>query len=331
MKRLTGERAVVIGGSMAGLLAARVLSDHFSKVVILERDSLDGGIIPRQGTPHAGHTHGLLAGGLGELARHFPGIEQELLARGAVGGDIVADTNWFIEGGSHTSVTSGLVGSLQSRPHLEQAVRSRVAAIANIRTRDKISVDRLLLDSSGATVRGVQLTDRRARAGENLTADLVLDASGRGSRTPAWLAELGFPIPDEERIEIDLVYATQRFARQPGDLGGKVAVIVTQLPPNSRLGVALAIENNEWSLTLGGMGSDVPPADAAGFREFARGLPTPIIAEFLAGAVPDERCAALLLPGQHSPPLRAIDAGFLRGCWCWAMPCAASIRSMGKG
>jgi flavin-dependent dehydrogenase len=286
MTSLQGERAVVIGGSIAGLQAARVLSAHFREVVILERDALLRGAAPRQGTPHARHTHGLLAGGLGELIWQFPGIDRELLARGAVSGDLVGDSTWFVEGAAHVEVASGLVGSMQSRPLLEQVVRDRVAAIPNVVTRDRVSVDRLLVDSTGHEVRGVQLTDRRTHTGENLTADLVVDAAGRASRTPSWLMELGFPAPAEDRIEIDLGYATQRFERRAGDFGGKVAVIVTQLPPNRRMGVAVAVENGEWSLTLGGMGSDVPPADEAGFREFARGLPSPRLAEFLASARP---------------------------------------------
>jgi 2-polyprenyl-6-methoxyphenol hydroxylase-like FAD-dependent oxidoreductase len=285
MRRQLGGRAIVIGGSIAGLLAARALSDHFAEIVILERDPLGSDSRGRKGTPHAGHTHGLLAGGLQQLERLLPGTREELLSGGAESGDLLGDTYWFVHGGAHIDFTSGLAGSLQSRAFLEQLVRERVLRLPTVTLRDQVSVERPTTDRTGRIV-GVQLTDRRSGRGEVLSADLVIDASGRGSRLPTWLAEMGYPAPQEERIGIDLGYATQIFRRRPDDFAGKLAVIITQVPPNRRMAVALAVEGQRWSLTLGGMGDDQPLIEPTAFRDFAEGLPSPLISQFLATAEP---------------------------------------------
>jgi 2-polyprenyl-6-methoxyphenol hydroxylase-like FAD-dependent oxidoreductase len=115
--------AVVIGGSMAGLLAARVAANHYDRVIIIERDTLSASREIRRGVPQARHTHGLLAGGREALERLFPGISEELVAAGALTGDIVRESRWFLEGGGYCRPASGLTGLLMSRPFLESAVR----------------------------------------------------------------------------------------------------------------------------------------------------------------------------------------------------------------
>src|SRR3954471_18581235 len=132
--------AVVIGGSMAGLLAARVLADRYENVALLERDALASVGENRRGVPQGRHTHGLLAGGRQALEELFPRISQELVAAGAVSGDIIRDCRWFLEGGCHTRFPSGLDGLLMSRPFLESAVRERVRRVPNVQFRDKSEV-----------------------------------------------------------------------------------------------------------------------------------------------------------------------------------------------
>ena len=280
------EHAVVIGGSMAGLLAARALAQHFRRVTILERDPLGERVEPRKGVPQGHHTHGLLASGLQVLETFFPGIRDELVARGSLIGDVVRDSLWHVQGDFHLQPESGLIGTTQSRPLLEATVRQRVLALPNVSLRDQISVERLLTDADHGCVQGVQLSDRRADCGESLPADLVVDTSGRGSRMPQWLADMGYGLPREERLEVKLAYATRLFRRRPGDFSDFMALVVMQRAPNKRSGVALAIEDNRWSLTLGGMFDDTPPADEAGYVEFSRGLDSPIIHQFLRTAMP---------------------------------------------
>ena len=271
---------------MAGLLAARALADHFQYVTVLERDPLPEGAEPRKGVPQSHHTHGLLASGLQVLERFFPGIREQLVARGSLVGDIVHDSLWHVQGGFHVRPETGLIGTTQSRPLLESVVRHRVNSLPNVTIRDQISVERLVPDPFKTRIMGVQLTDRKDNCSETLAADLVVDCTGRGSRTPQWLEDFGYQSPHEERVEVRIAYATQIFRRQPGDFSDAMAVVLTQLPPNKRFGVALAIEDDRWSVTIGGMFDDVPPTDATGFREFAAGLPSPLIHQFLQTAEP---------------------------------------------
>jgi 2-polyprenyl-6-methoxyphenol hydroxylase-like FAD-dependent oxidoreductase len=275
---------------MAGMLAARALSEHFERVTLLERDPLPSPAeqaepTARKGVPQGKHTHGLLAGGLAALERFFPRITQDLIDRGSLVGDIVADSLWHVQGGFHARPKSGLIGTTQSRPLLESVVRERLSYLPGITIRDRVNVDGLI-SHDGCTVMGVELIDRRDYAVESLHADLVVDATGRGSRMPEWLAHHGFATPQEERVEVKLTYATQQFRRRPGDLDDVMAVVLTQLPPSQRFGVALAIEGDRWSVTLGGMFADMPPNTKAGFVEFARGLPTPELFNFLRTAEP---------------------------------------------
>jgi len=278
--------AVVMGASIGGLLAARALCDHFAHVTVLERDPLPEGPQPRKGVPQGRQTHGLLASGLAALERFFPGIRDELVERGSKIGDVVGDALWHVEGGFHVRPATGLVGVTQSRPLLESVVRRRLAALPNVTLRDRTCVERLVPDASCRRIVGVQLTDRGTGAGQTLAADLVVDASGRGSRTPQWLEQLGYAPPLEERVEVQLGYATRVYRRRAGDFQDAMAVVLTQLPPNKRFGVALAIEDDRWSVTLGGMFDDIPSADEAAFADFARGLPSLLLHEFLETAEP---------------------------------------------
>src|SRR5262245_34273603 len=298
-ERFSGQRAIVLGGSMGGLLAARVLSDHFREVVVLERDPLPDQPAARKGTPHARHTHGLLSEGLAKLEAMFPGFSTELVHHGAEQGDLVKDCLWHAAGGFHRQIASGLFASAQSRALLEWLVRRRVSLIPNVTLKGEIGVQRLLADSHRRCITGVQYADRSYSGGllnsdtafksdrtEALSADLVIDATGRGSRLPQWLAELRFQRPQEERVHIDLAYATRLYRRRPDDLNGNVALVVTQQPPNKRFAAMVQMEGGLWSLTMGGLLGDHPQLSDAGLREFARGLPAPEIYEFIRTAEP---------------------------------------------
>jgi 2-polyprenyl-6-methoxyphenol hydroxylase-like FAD-dependent oxidoreductase len=109
--------AVIIGGSMAGLLAARVLADHYKQLVLVERDVLPTARENRRGVPQGRHTHGLLAGGREVLEELFPGISEQFVAAGALSGDIIRDGRWYLEGACHTRFPSGLEGLLMSPVH----------------------------------------------------------------------------------------------------------------------------------------------------------------------------------------------------------------------
>jgi len=274
------EHAVVIGGSMAGLLASRVLADYYQRVTLVERDSFPAPGENRRGVPQGRHTHGLLASGRRVLDRLFPGLTGELIQHGAVPGDIVRDLTWFIEGGCHVRVPSGLDGVLMSRPFLEGAVRTRVFRIPNLRVRDNCEVAGLIATEDARRVTGVNL------AGEELAADLVVDTTGRGSHSPQWLEKLGYARPMEERVEIALAYTTRFFRRNPADAGGPAGVLMPPTPRGKRGGVMLAQEGNRWTVTLTSHFCQAAPGDLAGFIEFARNLPAPYIHDVISNAEP---------------------------------------------
>src|SRR5580700_10067213 len=172
------EHAIVIGGSMGGLLATRVLADHFNRVTLVERDSLPALDQQRRGVPQGHHTHGLLASGCRVLENLFPGISKELAAAGAVAGDIIRDTRWFFEGACHSRFPSGLDGLLMSRPFLESRVRNRVLALANVRAQTPCDVEGLAASEDKSRVTGIKIRD------DIQFADLTVDATGRGSHSP---------------------------------------------------------------------------------------------------------------------------------------------------
>lgn len=281
-------RAVVIGGSMAGLLAARVLSDQFERVTVIERDRFPEEPVPRKGVPQARHAHALLARGQIIVAGLFPGLAEDLIRDGAITCDGPAESRWYQPGGYRARFSTGRAGVMMSRPLLEWHVRRRVLALPNVAVLPERAVTDLVSTADRARVTGVTL--RRHSAGEpdeTLAAELVVDACGRGSRAPAWLEALGYERPTEERIEIGIGYATRLYRRRPGDLPGAKFVIVQPTPPHERrYGAMFPVEGERWMVTLGGWLGDHPPADEAGFREFARSLPAPEIHDVVKVAEP---------------------------------------------
>ncbi|HEU4743007.1 MAG TPA: FAD-dependent oxidoreductase [Meiothermus sp.] len=289
-----GKHAIVIGASMGGLLAARALADHYQQVTILERDHFPALGEQRKGVPQGRHAHGLLAEGLRVLEEFFPGLTRDLVARGAKEGDIIEGGSWYQNGGFHAQFDSELIGLLLSRPLLEGYVRSRVLALSGVRALEGASVKGLLHEEG--RVRGVRLDEEGLY---DLEAELVVDASGRGSQAPKWLEAMGFERPREELVKIDLGYATRLYKRRPQDFGGKDAFIIGSNAPDPRGGVALYIEGDRWIVTLAGFLGDYPPTDEAGWLEFAKSLPVPHIYQMIKDAEPLSEITAYKFPGSQ--------------------------------
>jgi flavin-dependent dehydrogenase len=223
--------AVVIGGSMAGLLAARVVSEYFDRVTVIDRDNLPINGSQRRGVPQGWHAHALLAGGLAVTEDLFPGITDALTKDGALIADPAKDGRWFFEGGFLKKLDSGLKALLVSRPFLESRVRSRLLGSDNIVIKS-VSSARGLVCKNGR-VQGVILDDRK------IEADLVIDASGRGSQAPNWLESIGFERPAEEKVEIQLAYTTQVFVGGVANTS-ELFTVVPSTPSGKRGGVILA-------------------------------------------------------------------------------------------
>ena len=287
MSRQIGDHAVVLGASMAGLTAARILADAYERVTVLGRDPLPAGAAHRKGVPQSRHAHGLLAGGRAALEELFPGLTDELVANGALTGDLQADTRWYNQGLRLCQAPSDLRALAVSRPLLEQCVRDRVRVLGNVRLVDRCDAAGLAATPDGRRVRGVRIIRRTdGSAEEMLEADLVLDATGRGSRSPVWLEEFGYPRPAEEEVRIGVAYASRIYRRRPDHLDGDRAAVIAATGEHQRGGVLLSMEGDRWIVTLFGYLGQRPPTDPDGFTAFAATLPAPDIFEVICDAEP---------------------------------------------
>jgi len=285
MRGVSSTRAVVLGGSLAGLLAARVLSERFEQVVVIERDVLPLVAGQRRGVPHGRHLHGLHPRGREILDELFPGFTASLVAGGAVRCDVLRDTRWHLSGHQLRQAHIGLPALFASRPFLEDHVRALVRRLPGVRFLDDNSVCGLTTTADKRTVTGVQVRGPGGVPAE-VTGSLVVDATGRGSRTPVWLAELGYQRPEEDRVEIGLGYATRNYRLRPGAMRGDQMILTAATPANPRLGVLAVTEGGRHVLTIGGICGNYPPTAPADFDEFVAGLPSADIAEAIVGAEP---------------------------------------------
>jgi 2-polyprenyl-6-methoxyphenol hydroxylase-like FAD-dependent oxidoreductase len=301
-------RAVVIGGSMAGLLAARVLTEHYSEVVVLDRDDLAPEPLQRRGVPHGRHAHGLLAGGHRVIEELFPGITEELIDAGATPADPQADGTWFFEGGALYKTPSGTTGILTSRPLLETTIRERVRSHGRVAIVSNQVVRELVSTPDGTRVASVITNDRV------FAADLIVDATGRGSKSPAWLKSLGFRPAREEKVEVELVYTTRIFRLRHDRLPNDRFVIIGPTPSGKRGGVLATQEGDRWIVTLFGHFGQSAPTDLEGFIEYARTLPSPLIYEAIRDAEPLDDGVNFRFPAsarRHYEELKTFPDGYL--------------------
>lgn len=285
--RLIGERAVVVGAGMAGLPAARALADHFEQVVVLERDTLPADASYRAGTPQARHTHALLAGGQRALDDLFPGFEQDLAEAGAVPLSVGLDLRHERPGYDPFPARDvGLVAHAMSRPLIEFTLRQRVKHHDNITIRERCRAKDVMTSPDGAAVSAIRFEDSDGR-NETLSADLVVDASGRANLTNPLLEALGRPRPEETIIRVDICYATAVFAIPDDPPAGWKAVLTFDSPAEGGLGAVMApLERGRWIVTLVGHHGDQPPGDRDGFLAYARRLRTRTIYEAIKEAEP---------------------------------------------
>jgi 2-polyprenyl-6-methoxyphenol hydroxylase-like FAD-dependent oxidoreductase len=264
------------------LLAARVLSAHFDRVTVFDRDTLPEAGRNRPGVPQGRHGHGLLATGLRGLKTLFPSFEADVLRAGAVPGDVIGSLRWFQHGEYKAKFMSGLEGLLMSRPLLEGVIREHVLRIPNVRVLDRTRVFGLLADEGQVTGVRVQLAGERPRS---QFADIVVDAAGRASRAPEWLEDLGYAVPAVEKVNPNIAYTTRTFRRRSEDLDGDMGAAIMPTPPRERrFGTILAMEGDRWMVGLGGWLGDHAPVDPEGYLAFARSLPRPEISQIVQRA-----------------------------------------------
>lgn len=275
------DHAVVLGAGMAGLLAARVLARRFSRVTVIERDELPSGeAVFRPGVPQSRHTHVLWSRGVELIELMLPGITGKLLAAGAVLAESPRDFLWLSPADWFGPVPGARV-LLASRELLDSAVRREVLRNPRVRIRGGSTAAALVAAPDGRTVTGVELRD-----GVRLAARLVVDATGRTSKAPAWLASLGHPAPAVTRYDSHLGYSSRYFA-VPDDPGRSwQGVYVQGRPDLPRGGVLMPLDANRWLVTLVGNGEHAPSAREEEFLEFARSLRSPALYDAIRNATP---------------------------------------------
>jgi 2-polyprenyl-6-methoxyphenol hydroxylase-like FAD-dependent oxidoreductase len=275
-----GEQAVVIGGSLAGLMTARVLADHFDAVTVLERDHIDDQPALHQSIPQGNHLHVLLLGGQRVMASLYPGFVEQLVRLGAVRCRAGKEVVFYLPTGKAFSVTGtvreprdlGFDLTCHSRGLLEYCVRQCTLQHPNIMLGRESTVQGLAY--ADGRVHGVHYTQfGEAHA---LATDLVVDAGGRRSQAPRWLTEFGFQAPEETTIGVDLAYASTKF-HMPEDYDESERLLAFIGPPPDFPNGAIMeiIEHRTWHVTMAGRFGDYPPHDATGFLTFAKALHTP--------------------------------------------------------
>ena len=264
------DRVVVVGASVAGLLAAAALAPHHADVIVLDRDRLPSEPVPRRGVPHARHCHLLPHAGWTAIDSLLPGLRRQR------GGAIAP-------AGGDSPVTG------VERHLLEAGLRDRVAALPSVRLRGRTTVLDLVVPIRGR-IAGVIAADldRPGEPARTLPADLVVDASGRGSRLLECLQKHGSPVPPVDRRRVDGLHVTRRFTLpdglpMPGSPAANGVVVA-----GSAAGSAILVRVGEraWTVSLAGYRGVRPPLDLPGFIGHARAAGGPV-ADLLEALRPD--------------------------------------------
>lgn len=283
----TYKHAVVIGSSIAGLTAARVLADHCERVTIIERDIAPTVNEFRKGVPQARHPHILLKGGEQVLEGLFPGLRKELFNHDAHSINMGSDMDWFMLGQWRAKFTSAIVNVACSRPLLESVIHSRLVAHPKVTFIQESEAVGLLVDESKMHVAGVRVRSRKDQTVSEIKAELVVDASGRDSDTPRWLNSLGFPAPTEDSVTSKPGYATRIYNIPANFKNEWKAIYIQPSAPNlTRGAIIVPMEGNRWHVTVFGMAGDYPPTTETGFLEYAQSLPDQRIYEAIKDATP---------------------------------------------
>ncbi|MFE3505180.1 NAD(P)/FAD-dependent oxidoreductase [Kitasatospora sp. NPDC059146] len=284
--------AVVIGGGLAGVVAAWALRGRAERIVVVERDRYPDTPAFRAGVPQGRHAHLVLEAGHRALEELMPGIKQELTDAGAHRVSTSGDLRWLSSAGWMADYPARLAFLSCTRPVLDKVVLDRVRTEPSIEFLEGTDVVGLL--GSAQRVTGVKVRERGRERGDvqgrgevrEIPAELVIDAAGRSTSVPKWLGELGRPVP-EERVDAGVAYASRLFHRPTGvDLGHQAVYLQTKAPDKPRMGVLLPVEGDRWIVSLAGMRGAEPAPGTEGFTEHLSRLRDPALAEMLRDAEP---------------------------------------------
>ena len=285
--------AVILGASIAGLLAARALAPHFEKVLLLERDNLPNGPEHRSGTAQAQHAHILLRRGLTGLEQMFPGYTKKLVDAGAVMTNATRDWYSLFPMGAFPKFESDMEFLCASRPLIEHTLRATLLdQYTNVGIRGGCNVTGIQL-STHAPPQITFLPDAEKHS-ENMVADLVIDATGRNSRSPYWLQQQGFAKVRETLVKPYLGYATRLFKNVTMPAGVRATVVMAKDPDMTRGGVLFPIENDQYICTLYGFSKDYPSTPEDEFLKFAKSLRSDVIYKGIVHANPQTPAKAFV-------------------------------------
>jgi 2-polyprenyl-6-methoxyphenol hydroxylase-like FAD-dependent oxidoreductase len=279
--------AVVIGGSIAGLCTVRALSRHFERVTLVERDHFPDGPEHRAGTPQSHHVHAFLLRGLLELEKLFPGIESDLRAGGARPLDIALEIAHCTEWGWARRGLTGVAPLALSRRLIEHTIRSRVKReVSNLAICEGTRTTGFTTRAEGSRLRVTGITTAGAQQRE-ISADLVVDASGRNSKCLDWLEAHGVTRPEEELVDSYSGYASRFYELAPDPKRWWRGMLIDGWKGHYKhWGLLMPIENGQHVLTLGGVNGAYPPHDEPGFIAHMDTLMSPALAHEIARAKP---------------------------------------------
>jgi 2-polyprenyl-6-methoxyphenol hydroxylase-like FAD-dependent oxidoreductase len=280
------DHAVVVGAGVAGLLIAAALRTRYPRITVIDRDALPDHPASRRGVPQSRQVHAMLARGLQEIERLLPGFVDDLRAAGAPFGDPLRDIHWYIGGYQLQPAESGLVGVGASRPLIEYVLRRRLGELTGIRILPSLDVVGLTSTADRKNVTGVRIVSRADSTESVLHADLVVDATGRPTRSPTWFWDLGYQAPERESLRVNVVNITRHYRRDPGDLDGRIGTSINYYPGQLHGGFALAQEGDRFAVVVGGMLGADPPIDHAGMLDWVKPLASPDIYDIIRDAEP---------------------------------------------
>jgi 2-polyprenyl-6-methoxyphenol hydroxylase-like FAD-dependent oxidoreductase len=288
------EKAIIIGGGISGKLVARVLSDVYKEVIILERDSEPERPSSRKGAPQGEHLHALLHAGEYGLEELFPGITEKFYDNGAVKINSTMDLAWYHHGAWRIRYDGGYSTTLQTRPHLEWHIEQYIKRIPNVILRYNQVVQEFLYNETENRIIGVQLKDG------SLTADIVVDASGVSSLSSSWLTKRGIQVPDE-KVDIHLSYISKQFQLvENHDKDWKIKMVYPN-PPHEKIGGTISsVEENRYIVTIMGYHNAINDKEViksdTGFLELTKKLPRLDIYESIKNATPITKTALYRIP-----------------------------------
>lgn len=290
----TREKAIVIGGGMAGKLTARVLSDFYNEVLIIEKDSEPLGPYPRKGVPQGEHLHALLFAGADGLEELFPGITEDFHSTGAVKINSTQDLTWFHHGVWKLRFDGGYTTTLQTRPNLEWHIAQYIKKIPNVTTLHNRAVKNFLFDDKKNQILGVELNSSTL-----IHADLVVDASGTSSFTSTWLEKRGSHVPGES-VKIGLTYFSKLFQLPEKKRDWKIKLLYAT-PPQEKIGGTISlVEGNRYVVTISSYHHAADEKEVlwndSGFLALSKRLPKQDIYEEIKDAVPVSNTSIYRIP-----------------------------------